>query len=513
MQSRVWQIARSVISNWFATAATLSVGFFLAPFVVHRLGDVAYGVWVLAVSTVNYLAILDMGMASSVVRFVSKGHATQDHDGASEVLSAVLWVRLQISALLLLLSGGLSAVFPLIFKVPPSLAIDAREAILVIGVTSTISMSFGVFSSTLSALNRYDLRSYVTLVELAIRVIGVVSVLLSGHGIVAIAFCELLSAVVGNGLLVYIVRRIYPELTIRLTKPKKEVLRKIWSYSFYAFLDTVAVQLVYQSDNLVVGAFITASAVTFYSIGNSLCRYTSQIVSAMTKTFTPAASMYEAEGNTSSLRSLYINGTRATMAVSLPIALTLIIRGGSFIGVWMGPQYSKVSGTVLAILATALLFSLQNVTAGSIAFGVGKHKTLARWAIGEAVSNLTLSIILAHVLGLYGVAIGTLIPSLIVQLVLWPRYISELVGIGAFEVIWKVLAPVLLSTVPFAVASYAVDVHFPVHSKTEFFMQTMALLPIFFLSIGLMFRDNVKRQVLPRVKSYLGKYKVDRMTS
>lgn len=179
----------------------------------------------------------------------------------------------------------------------------------------------------------------------------------------------------------------------------------------------------------------------------------------------------------------------------------------------MGPQYSKVSGTVLAILATALLFSLQNVTAGSIAFGVGKHKTLARWAIGEAVSNLTLSIILAHVLGLYGVAIGTLIPSLIVQLVLWPRYISELVGIGAFEVIWKVLAPVLLSTVPFAVASYAVDVHFPVHSKTEFFMQTMALLPIFFLSIGLMFRDNVKRQVLPRVKSYLGKYKVDRMTS
>jgi O-antigen/teichoic acid export membrane protein len=513
LQSRVWQIARSVLSNWFATAATLSVGFFLAPFVVHRLGDVAYGVWVLAVSTVNYLAILDMGMASSVVRFVSKGHATQDHDGASEVLSAVLWVRLQISVLLLVLSGVLAGIFPLIFKVPPSLAVDAREAILVIGITSTISMSFGVFSSTLSALNRYDLRSYVTLVQLAIRVIGVVSVLLAGHGIVAIAFCELLSAVVGNGLLVYIVRRIYPELTIRLTKPKKEVLRKIWSYSFYAFLDTVAVQLVYQSDNLVVGAFISAAAVTFYSIGNSLCRYTSQIVSAMTKTFTPAASMYEAEGNASSLRSLYINGTRATMAVSLPIALTLIIRGDSFIGVWMGPQYSKSSGTVLAILATALLFSLQNVTAASIAFGVGKHKTLAKWAIGEAVSNLTLSIILAHVLGIYGVAIGTLIPSLVVQLVLWPRYISELVGIRAFDVIWKVVAPVLLSTVPFALASYAVDVHFPVHNKATFFMQTLALLPIFVLTVGLMFRENVKRQVLPRVKLFLGRYKVDKMTS
>jgi O-antigen/teichoic acid export membrane protein len=502
LQARVWQIAKSVVSNWFATAATLSVGFFLAPFVVHHLGDVAYGVWVLAVSTVNYLAILDLGMASSVVRFVSKGHATKDHEASSEVLSAVLWVRLQISALLLILSGVLSAIFPLVFKVPPSLAVDAREAILIIGITATISMSFGVFSSTLSALNRYDLRGYVTLIQLAIRVIGVVAVLLKGHGIVAIALCELISSLVGNGLLVLIVRRIYPELSIRLGKPKKAVLRKIWAYSFYAFLDTVAVQLVYQSDNLVVGAFIAASAVTFYSIGNSLCRYTSQIISAMTRTFTPAASMYEAEGNMSSLRSLYSNGTRATMTVALPIALTLIIRGGSFIGVWMGPQYSKVSGTVLAILATALLFSLQNSTAASVAFGIEKHKEIARWAIGEAIANFTLSIILAHIFGIYGVAIGTLVPNLVVNLVLWPRYVSQLVDVSMTEVIWKVWGPVYLSAVPFAIASYFVDVFFPVHHMVMFFLQTMALLPVFFISIGLMFRENVKRLVLPRVKSF-----------
>ena len=90
LQLRLWHIARSVLSNWFATAAGLAVGFFLAPFIVHRLGNVAYGVWVLAISCINYLGLLDLGMASSVIRFVSKGHATQDHEGASESLSAVL---------------------------------------------------------------------------------------------------------------------------------------------------------------------------------------------------------------------------------------------------------------------------------------------------------------------------------------------------------------------------------------------------------------------------------------
>jgi O-antigen/teichoic acid export membrane protein len=485
-----------------ATVATLAVGFFLAPFIVHRLGNVAYGVWVLAISSINYLGILDLGMASSVVRFVSKGHATKDHQLASEALSAVLWVRLQIAALILTLSGVLAAVFPLVFKVPQALAVDAREAILIIGITTTITMSFGVFSSTLSALNRYDLRSYVTLTQLAIRVIGVVAVLRTGHGIVAIALCELLTAAIGNSLLVFFARRTYPELVVRLSKPKKDVLRNIWSYSVYAFLVTIAVQLVYQTDNLVVGAFVSAAAVTFYSIGNSLCRYTDQIIGAMTMTFTPAASTYEAVGDTSSLRALYFNGTRVTMAFSLPIVITLIIRGGSFIGVWMGPEYSKISGTVLAILASAQMFSIQNSTAGAIAFGVEKHKMLAKWSIAEAIANLTLSVVLAHKIGIYGAAIGTLVPSLIVHVILWPRYISRLVDVSWVQVFRNVWGPVFICAVPFAAASYAVDLRFPPHNVVTFLLQTMALLPIFGIAIGLMFRENVKRQLVPMVKSY-----------
>jgi O-antigen/teichoic acid export membrane protein len=502
LQLRVWHIARNVLSNWFATVATLAVGFLLQPFIVHRLGDVAYGVWVLAISSVSYMVMLDLGMATSVLRFISKGYATKDHQGASDALSAVLWVRLQISAVILVLSGGLAAVFPHVFKVPPALAIDARKALLIIGLTTAISMTFGIFSATLSALNRYDLKTYVTLVQLLVRVTGVVAVLRSGHGILAIAFCELLAALIGNSMLFYLARKTYPELSIRLSKPKWEVLRTIWSYSVYAFLITIAVQLVYQSDNLVVGAFVSASAVTFYSIGNTLCRYTQQVLGAMTATFCPAASTYEAANDLAGLRALYVNGTRATLAISLPIVITLIVRGHSFIGLWMGPRYAGPSGTVLAILATALLISLQNLTAGSIALGVEKHKVMAWWAIGEGVANLTLSVILARKFGIIGVAVGTLIPSLAVHLFMWPNYVSRLVEVSFLQVYRNVWAPVFLSAVPFAMASYAVDVIFPARNMAVFALQTAALLVIFIGAVGLVFRDNVKRQVIPSVRSY-----------
>jgi O-antigen/teichoic acid export membrane protein len=466
------------------------------------LGNIDYGVWVLAISSVSYLGLLDLGLRNSVTMFVSKGHARGDHEGASEVLSAALWVRIQLGALVVLLCGVFAASFPLVFKVPPALAGDARVVVLLMGLSAAIYMSIGVFGGVLSALNRYDLYTLVVLAQLTLRVIGVVWVVRSGHGIVAVAFCELFAATVGNVLFVYVARRIYPELTIRLKKPQWEVLRKIWSYSVYVFLVMIATQLIYQTDNLVVGAFVSASAVTFYSIGNSLCRYTQQLVAAMTATFTPAASTYDAAGEKSSLRALYYNGTRATMAVSLPVLVTLIFRGDNFIGVWMGPQYSRTSGTVLAILATALLFSLPNTPASSIAFGVEKHKRVAMWAVGEAIANLTLSVGLALIFGLYGVAIGTLVPSLAVNLILWPRYVSHLVGISYREVFIKVWGPVFLCAVPFAAASYAVNAFFPARNMIMFILQTTALLPIFVLSVGWMFRDRVKRIILPTLKSY-----------
>jgi O-antigen/teichoic acid export membrane protein len=503
LELRVRHIARNVLFNWVGTIATMAVGFFLAPFILHHLGNVGYGVWLLAISAVAYLGLLDLGIQDSVLRFVSKGHTQKDHQGASEAMSAALWIRVQISLLALLLSIGIAAVFPLVFKVPPALAGDAKKAILLIGLTTAINLSFGVFSGVISALNRYDLQNLITLAQTAVRVAGVVTVLRTGHGIVAIAVAELIAAVVGSALRVSIAKRLYPELRVQLRRPRKEALRQIWTYSSYAFLTMIAIQLVYQSDNIVVGAFVSASAVTFYGIANSLCFYAGRIVDSMAYTFIPAASTYEAAGNSDRLLMLYKNGTRAMLMVALPILITLILRGPSFIGLWMGPQYSHQSGIVLIILCIPLFFSYANKTAGAIAFGIEKHKMGSFWAVGEGVANLTLSIILVHWYGIYGVAVGTLVPSLIVNFVFWPRYISHLVGLNYFEVVWKVWAPMFLSSVPFIIATYAVGVLWPAHSLPVFFLQVICTLSIFIATIGLMYRTYVRNQILPKIRSFL----------
>jgi len=47
-----------------------------------------------------------------------------------------------------------------------------------------------------------------------------------------------------------------------------------------------------------------------------------------------------------------------------------------------------------------------------------------------------------------------------------------------------------------------VNVFFPARNMIMFILQTVALLPIFALSVGWMFLDRIKRRILPALKSF-----------
>ena len=52
------------VTNWAAFAATLAVGFFLAPYLVRSLGDARYGVWCVVESILAYFTLFDLGIAA-----------------------------------------------------------------------------------------------------------------------------------------------------------------------------------------------------------------------------------------------------------------------------------------------------------------------------------------------------------------------------------------------------------------------------------------------------------------
>ena len=474
-------------------AVGMVVPFFLTPFVVRRLGVTACGIWILAVSTVSYLNVLDMGLGSAVIRFVSKAVAQRNPDEAKGVpLGAALWFRSLISLAVAVLSVLFAAVFPHLFKIPAGLQHAGQITVLLCALGVAATLVSGVFGSVLSASHRYDVLSSISAVQTLARAGGVILILGNGLGLVPLACWEFTVVLLGGAAKYLAATTILPLSRVGISRPKPEMLKAVFSYSFTTFVIIIAIQIIANTDNIVVGAFISAGMVAFYSIGSSLMTYSGQVSGAISATFLPMASSLEAEGKSEDLQRLLLRGTQATLAFSLPISLALVLRGRTFIGLWMGPQYSKVSGTVLQILSISQFLGIADGTAATIIMAMGKHRPLAKWITFEAVLNLVLSLILVKTIGIYGVAWGTSIAITFVHFVFWPRYIRTVLGVSIRRYLWEGWARIVLCSIPYAAVCAVTDRYWHARNLAVFFAQITLTLPAYVICVLAVFQKEAR---------------------
>ncbi len=490
------RFAINVMMNWVAMAVGMVVPFFLTPFVIRHLGVTAYGIWILAVSTVSYLGVLDMGLRSAVIRFVSKAEAQGKPGDAASVISAAVWVRILISVGVAILSAGIALAFPHFFKIPSGMQWAAQITVFMCALSVALTLISGVYGAVLAATHRFDMLSYISALKTIARAGGVLLILFSGHGLVMLACWEVIVSLLNGLATVGVALKLFPPCRVRIARPDMSILKMIWSYSFTTFVFIIAVQIITNTDNLVVGAFLSVGMVAFYSIGGSLMSYSSQVVSAVSTTFTPMASNLEARGKTEDLQRLLLRGTQATLGIAMPISLALVLRGKTFIGLWVGHQYSEISGTVLQILMISQFFGIADGTAASIMMAIDKHKPLAQWAVIEAVLNLALSIILVKTIGIYGVAWGTSIAITLIHTIFWPRYVRQVLGIPIRRFLWEGWIKMTLCSIPYAIVCAVTDRYWHAGNIASFFSQIAATLPVYAICVFVVYRTEARNLFL-----------------
>src|ERR1700730_15716486 len=94
-------VARNVIWNWAGMVVGLAVGVVVMPFLIHRLGQESYGLWILIGSLTNYFRLLDLGVRGSVGRYVAFYKAKHDRDGVNRTLSTATVILAGVAILAL----------------------------------------------------------------------------------------------------------------------------------------------------------------------------------------------------------------------------------------------------------------------------------------------------------------------------------------------------------------------------------------------------------------------------
>jgi len=469
---------RNVVANWSGFAFSILVNFFLSPFVVRHLGNGAYGVWILIVSMTGYLGLLDMGVRGAVTRFVAKFHAQADHKQANETASSAMLIFSVAGLLAVIISAGLGAAALNRLQIPVSFQAQARIVLLIAGVTVAFSMVGGVFGGILVALQRFDLVNMIEVATSGLRALVIVLALRHGAGITALALIQLAAGFLSGAASAFLVARSYPELRIRPRNANREHLRMIFSFSVHSFLLQIFAYLILSTDSVVIAAFLPVSYVTFFAIAANLVVYARGLAQGISSTITPLASRLEATGDFPGLRHTALTSACYSSALMMPIALTFLLRGSSFIRLWMGPEFATLSGKVLWILAWMAMFSAGPGAGWAVVQGIGKHKALVPVYLLESLTNLGMSIVLVRKIGVLGVAWGSTIPNLIVCLLFWPWFLRRTLQIPVRDYVVSTWGRPLLAMLPFALCSYLFERMIPAANLWVYFGQVAAAIPL-----------------------------------
>jgi O-antigen/teichoic acid export membrane protein len=427
---------RAILTNAAASAGgfvtQMAVAFFLCPLLVHGLGDRRYGMWSLVESILAYLTLCDLGVAASVVRYVARLTTTKDHDGVNRIFSTSICIFAAAGGAALAITLFLAGVGITWLGVPEDLLHETRWMLVLLGVNLAVGLPLHVFASVLDGLGRYPTKTAISTTAVLLRMPLFLLVLHKGGGLVELAWAITAANLAEHAALAVAAWRYLPGLRFSVALADRATFRTIRGYSLAAFLAMLAGRISFQTDALVIALFLAPQYITFFAVAARLVEYARSFLWSAITVLTPAVSAHEARGDMDAIRRVLFDSTRWALWLVLPLQTGLVLLGEPFLTLWMGPFHAARSFPTLVILSLPLGLAISQAVSARILYGMGRLGWLARAVMVEALANLLLSMILAGPLGIEGVALGTAIPNVCMNLVLF-GYIARTLGVPALE--------------------------------------------------------------------------------
>ena len=443
--------ARFIINTFWTrlgVGTTLFTGFLLSPYLVRKLGPEGYGIWVLSFSLVEYGVFLDLGFRSATVKYVAHFWALSEHDNVNAILNTSLLYAGVISAplwaLVVLTSNNLHK----FFNISPELTPTFRLLIILISFSWCLGFVFNTFNAALEAVQRFDLSNKVNVVTTLIRSSGSAVLLWLGYGLIGIGVLTVISQGVGYVLNVVSFRRIFPQLKLSHRYASVKTLREMGRFGIHTFVLNISTLFLNQSPPLVIGHFLPAAFVGFYSLPNRLIQYTGGAVSGIGAVVNANTAELQARGEMDALSELAIFTNRYCLALFTPLAIVFSIFGYALFKLWV-PAAMQYAAPILPVLTIGYLIAVAGqFSSGMLLQGMGRHQWYARGQLIEAVVSLGGLIVVTPSYGILGAAYVVSICMILNRGLFVPWLLSRELGLSFAAFMFSIYARPALIAVP-----------------------------------------------------------------
>jgi len=418
MTTVIGQFFKNIFTSTAGMVVGVVISFFFTPYLISQLGKDQYGLWTIVFSLLAYMRLADMGIQQSLVRHVSKYYAARDWTQLNQVISSSARMYLYISMATMAAALVIDLFVLQFFKISPEYYLTTQILVLVLGANLALYFAQIPFCS-LSPFHRFDIVNYFLISAKILETLGIIVLLELGYGLI-----EMAVLILGLNMISVVWRyniriRMFPKVRYSRKDFSKDKTKELIGYGVFSFLMVISWTLIFQTDNLVIGGFLSTEAVAVYSVSAMIITQLRNSILTIATPLIPAISHFEALKDYSKIMEVYSKSVRYLYYLSGYLCVILLLFGGPFILLWVGKEFIEAI-KILHILIFAASFTFPQIIANSVLMGISKHRVAFYMLGSEAVANIVLSIILVQSYGIAGVAWGTALPQLIIYIFIYP---------------------------------------------------------------------------------------------
>jgi O-antigen/teichoic acid export membrane protein len=408
------KVLQGSASNLVRMLLSMLVSLVLPPFLVHRMAPAEYGAWVLILQLSSYVYMLDLGLQTAIGKFVAEYDAKGNREASHHLISTSFTILTAAAVIGSAAIGVMVWSVPQLFhQMPATLVPQVRIALLAVGLSTAVTLPFGVFLSTFTGLQQYV---FPTVIATANRVGSAVAliVLLLMHGslvqlaMVYAGFNLAAAATQFFGWRKFVKARV--DFSFLLFHRRSAI--QLAKYGSVMSIWTLAMFFVSGLDIVIVGHYQYKDT-GFYAIANGAANFMLALVSSIFGPLVPAVSSMQAGTTPSRIGDICIRMTRYCVSLLLLLGLPLWFGSYPLLSLWVGTRYATQSALYLQVLVLGNVVRQLFLPYVLVVVATGRQHLATIAAVSEAVVNIVLSIWLVQRIGAVGVAVGTLVGAFV----------------------------------------------------------------------------------------------------
>ncbi|MBR0439803.1 MAG: polysaccharide biosynthesis protein [Bacilli bacterium] len=423
------------IISYITIFVEIIISIIFTPFLLRSLGDVDYGIRAFCVSLVGYLNLLTLGLSTSYYRFRklqerTEADSTKRINGLFVIIfSFIALISLVVGLIFIFLIKNSFVSFN---KFPPESKSTIVIILLIMVVQTTLHFPFSILTVILGYRRKFVIRNIINLINIIlVPLLSTIVIIFHIYNVllISITLVSLLVSITidfSKAFIVFVKEK--EKITFKLGRNEFKLILPIFSYCIISFVAS-AVSIIHNAtDQIVIGAIISAEAVTFYSLSFTFSNYLETMTTSVSSLFSPKLTNDAIENKMDSVKKT-CNFVWDTIAIILVFIIGGFAScGNEFVKGWIGSEKSAVYTYALLLLIVNAITSGIKVSY-SVQSALNKHKFAAIVYIIFLCVNIGLSILLSPLLEIYGVIIATLFSKLLETLTL-SFYSKKIIGLS-----------------------------------------------------------------------------------